>query len=130
MRTIDNVSEIVIKKGFWGARKRKEIILQIEEKELDSAKMFMALLGYKKGIIAIRETHIFDYKGIEFSLVKCPKNYYFYEAEFIKNKSVKDPEKYIENVLESLDLKVWSEKEVYDFLMFCNKNIDKSFSIT
>ncbi len=129
VRTTDGVSEIVAKKGFWGARKREEIILPIKTDLIKAAQKFLALLGYKKGIIAIRETYIFKYKNIEFSLVKCPKNYYFYEAEFIGNKAIKNPEKHVKKILESLGLKVWSEKEVYDFLMWGNKKIDKHFSL-
>lgn len=128
VRTTDGISEIVIKKGFWGARKREEIILPIKAKLIEEVQKFLAFLGYKKGIIAVRETYIFEYKSIEFSLVKCPKNYYFYEAEFINNKTTKNPKNHIKKILEYLELKVWSEKEVYNFLMWCNKKIDKRFS--
>ena len=128
VRTTDNVPEIVLKKGFWGARRREEIVLPLKTNSTKSALRFLTILGYNKGIIAIRDNYIFNYKNIEFSLVKCPKNYYFYEAEMINNKAVKNPERHIKEVLESLNLKVWSEKEVYDFLMWCKRKIDKPFS--
>ncbi|UZE92971.1 MAG: hypothetical protein IB617_02320 [Candidatus Nealsonbacteria bacterium] len=130
IRSTDGDSEIVVKKGFWGARRRQEIILPIETRFVKKAQKLLAALGYKKGGIAIRESYIFEYKSIEFALVKCPNNYYFYEAEFINNKLIRKPEEYIMKVLKSLNLKIWSEKEVYDFLMFCKKKIDKTFNIT
>jgi hypothetical protein len=129
VRTTNKTSEIVAKKGFWGNRKREEIIIPINEKSVVLAIKFLAALGYKKGIITSRLTHIFEYNSIEFALVKCPKNYYFYEAEFIPTRAIKNPEAYIEKTLKSLGMKVWSEKEVYNFLMYCNKNIDKHFSV-
>lgn len=129
VRTTNRASEIVVKKGFWGARKREEIILPIASKHVQTAQQFMVALGYNSGTIASRTTFLFEYQCLEFALIKCPKNYYFYEAEFIENKTIKNPEKHMQKVLKSLDLKVWSEREVYDFLMFCNQKIDQPFKI-
>lgn len=129
VRTTNRASEIVVKKGFWGARKREEIIIPIKEEHVDLAQRFLAALGYDSGVIASRLTNLFEYQGVEFALIKCPRNYFFYEAEFMANKSIKNPQAHIKKVLKSLGLKVWSEKEVYDFLMFCNKKIDNSFTV-
>jgi len=129
VRTTEGIPEIVLKKGFWGARKREEIILplRVGANSTKSALRILGLLGHTKGIIAIRDNYIFNYKNIEFSLVKCPKNYYFYEAELINNRKIKNPEEHIKEVLKSLNLKAWSEKEVYEFMMYCKKNIDEHF---
>lgn len=129
VRTTDGQSEIVVKKGFWGARKREEIVLPIKTKLVEVAQELVAALGYKEGVIALRESQIFVYQGVEFSLVKFPKNYSFYEAEFAGGQSIKDPEAHVERILKSLELEIWSEKENYDFLMFCNQKIDKHFKI-
>lgn len=129
VRTTDGESEIVVKKGFWGARKREEIVLPIETKLVGVAQELLAALGYEEGVIALRETEVFVYKDVELSLVKCPKNYYFYEAEFVGGKSIKGPEAQVERILKFLELEIWSEKEVYDFLMFCNQNIDEHFNL-
>ncbi len=127
VRMTDRVPEIVLKKGFAGARRREEIILPLKINSTKEALRLFSLLGHNKGIIAIRDNYIFNYKNIEFSLVKCPKNYYFYEAELINNKRRKNPEKHIKEILKSLNLKAWSEKEVYQFMMWCKKNIDEHF---
>ncbi len=127
VRTTDGVPEIVLKKGFAGARRREEIIIPLKTDSTKEAVRIFSLLGHNKGIIAIRDNYIFNYKNIEFALVRCPGGYCFYEAELINNKKVKNPEKHIEDVLKSLSLKVWSEKEVYDFMMYCKKNIDEHF---
>lgn len=127
VRTTDGVPEIVLKKGFVGARRREEIILPIKANSIKEVVKLFSLLGYNKGIIAIRDNYIFNYRNIEFALVRCPNDYYFYEAELINNKVIKNPEKHIKEVLKSLNLKAWSEKEVYDFMMWCKKNIDEHF---
>jgi hypothetical protein len=127
VRITDGVPEIVLKKGFAGARRREEIIIPLKTDSTEEAVKIFSLLGHNKGIIAIRDNYIFNYKNIEFALVKCPNNYCFYEAELINSKVIKNPEKHIKEVLKSLDLKVWSEKEVYDFMMYCKKNIDEHF---
>ena len=129
VRTTDGQSEIVVKKGFWGARRREETVLPIETRLIGTAQKLLAALGYQEGVIALRETELFVYQEVEFSLVKCPKNYYFYEAEFVGGQSIKDPEAHVERVLKSLGLEVWSEKENYHFLMFCNQKIDKHFNL-
>ena len=127
VRTTDGVPEIVLKKGFAGARKREEIILPLKTNSIKEAIRLFSLLGHNKGIIAIRDNYIFNYKNIEFALVKCPGGYCFYEAEFINGKGIKNPEKHIKEVLKSLNLTAWSEEEVYDFMMYCKKNIDEHF---
>jgi len=129
IRTTDGISEIVLKKGLWGARKREEIVLPIKARSVKDAQGFLAFLGYNKGIIAVRETSVFEYKSIELSLVKCPKNCYFFEAEFIENRLTKNPEEHIRRVLKSLGLEVWSEKEFCDFLEWGNEKIDRHFII-
>ncbi len=127
VRTTDGVPEIVLKKGFAAARRREEIIIPLKTDSTKEAVRIFSLLGHNKGIIAIRDNYIFNYKNIEFTLVKCPNGYCFYEAELINNKKIKNPEKHIKEVLKSLSLRVWSEKEVYKFFMYCKKNIDKHF---
>lgn len=127
VRTTDGVPEVVLKKGFAGARRREEIILPLKTNSTKEALRLFSLLGYNKGIIAVRDNYIFNYKNIEFTLVKCPNNYCFYEAELINNKGIKNPEKHIKGVLKLLNLKAWSEKEVYEFMMWCTKNIDEHF---
>ena len=127
VRTTDGIPEIVLKKGFMGAVRREEIILQLKTDSIKEAVRLFSLLGHNKGIIAIRDNYIFNYKNIEFALVKCPGGYCFYEAELINNKRIKNPEKHIKEILKSLNLKAWSEKEVYNFMMYCKKNIDEHF---
>ena len=127
VRTTDGVPEIVLKKGFAGARRREEIVIPLKTNSTKETLRLFSLLGHNKGIIAIRDNYIFNYKNIEFALVKCPGGYCFYEAELINNKKVKNPEKHIKEVLKSLNLEVWSEKEVYEFMMYCKKNIDEHF---
>ena len=128
VRTTDGVPEMVLKKGFIGARRREEIVLPLKANSTKDAIRLFSLLGHNKGIIAIRDNYIFNYKNIEFALVKCPDGYRFYEAELINGKGVKNPEKHIKEVLKSLNLKAWSEKEVYAFMMYCKKNIDEHFN--
>lgn len=126
-RITDGVPEMVLKKGFAGARRREEVVIPLRTKSVDEAIKFFCLLGYNKGIIAERDNYIFNYKNIEFTLVKCPNNCCFYEAEFINGSKIKNPEKHVEEVLKSLNLKVWSEKQVWDFMMYCKSHIDEHF---
>ncbi len=128
VRTTDGASEIVIKKGKWGASQREEIILPVDSASVGIAKKFLAALGYNEGIIAVRETNIFLYQEVEFAVVKCPEGLFFYEAEYAGDPSAKNPEEQVLRVLKSLNLKVWSEKEVVDFFLACRKT-DKFFKV-
>jgi hypothetical protein len=127
VRTTDGATEIVIKKGKWGASQREEIILPVDSASVEIAKKFLAALGYNEGIIAVRETNIFLYQEVEFAVVKSPDGLFFYEAEYV-GEPVKNPEKQILKVLRSLNLNVWSEKEVVDFFLACRKT-DRHFKI-
>ncbi|PIS14511.1 hypothetical protein COT64_02200 [Candidatus Shapirobacteria bacterium CG09_land_8_20_14_0_10_39_12] len=62
-------------------------------------------------------------------MVKCPKDYFFYEAELMGERKKENPEEYVLKILKSLGLKIWSENQVYDFLMFCNNEIDEHFKL-
>lgn len=128
VRSTNAASEIVVKKGFWGANQREEIILPIAFKSVELAKKFLAALGYKTGAIAQRKTHIFNHQGVEFALVECPHDFYYYEAEFLYGYDAPNPEAHVKKILKSLNLKFLSGKQFVKLLDFFNERIDKQFT--
>ena len=83
LRNTDGFCEIMVKhKLSDGNHGRKEVSLPLADRSLETAKKVLSALGCKKGLRMIREKEIFDYEGVEWSLVNCPpKNIKYYEAE-------------------------------------------------
>lgn len=82
IRVTNGVPEIVVKLGEWGgSEQRKELSVHTAPGTFDVLTEIFAALGYEKGILAVRKSHVYDYKDIEFALVEVPGHSYYFEAE-------------------------------------------------
>ena len=87
VRSTNGDLEIVLKMGKWGGSEhREEFRLTLHPGQFDAALVLFAQLGFDEGIWAIRRGEVYDYKGIEFSLVEVPNHSYYFEAEKMVNK--------------------------------------------
>jgi adenylate cyclase class IV len=120
LRITNKQAEMILKYGRWGAEEqRHEISIPISLEQFEEAADFLKYLGWDKGIVTSTDTLVFNYKEIEFALVKT-NSYNYFEAEILA-KSKEDVEKAkskIINTLKELNLKPMTEEEM-------TKNIDK-----
>lgn len=129
IRETNGIPEIVIKLGEWGGSESREEIL-VETKAgtfLNLIKVF-GELGYKKGILCIRNSVVYDYKGIEFALVEVPNHSYYFEAEILTTTDdAESAEVLIREVCEELNLIPFSKEEFFDYVNRLNREANTLF---
>ena len=82
LRVTNGIPEIIIKIGEWGGSEaRKELSVKTASGTFDLLTEIFAALGYEKGTLAVRNSHVYNYKNIEFALVEVPGHSYYFEAE-------------------------------------------------
>jgi predicted adenylyl cyclase CyaB len=129
IKKTNGILEFSLKIGNPGVANRKEISLELPNNKFSEAKDFMKLLGYKKGIKAIRNANIYKYSGVEWAIIEIPGHGYYFEAERIaKNKKEHDRiENEIREIAESLGLKVLTSKETMDYIAKLDKEANELF---
>ena len=129
-RITNGIPEIVIKSGKWQAtNSREEVSCLLQKGEFSHLVKAFALLGYKKGVLCIRKSFVYEYQGVEFALIEVPDHSYFFEAE--KMTQVKEESTIIINEIKTictgLGLHVFSDAEWFDYIETLNKEANKIF---
>lgn len=130
LRVTNKSAEIIMKYGKWsGSDSREEYSVPINLKDIESSVSLLKCLDWDKGIIAITKTYVFDYKGIEFALVRYHEKESYFEAErMVENK--KDVNKeldFIKKECGKLGLNIFSDNEFMDYINYLNKNRNYKF---
>lgn len=79
LRDTNGQCEIMLKQNMGQAR--EEVSLKLKDNNLDTTKKIVKALGFKNAIWMHRLKEVYEYKGIEWSLVIAPNNIRYYEAE-------------------------------------------------
>ena len=114
LRVTNKKPELVLKKGlFTGTHSREEISIKFPKKEIEKYIKFLSILGWHLGVIYATEIFVYEYKGVEFSLVNIKDYGYNFEAEMLVEKGgEKDAEKKIKEILNELNLKPFDKKGI------------------
>ncbi len=129
IRETNGIPEIILKLGSWGgSESREEISVKTESGKFEALVKTFGELGFEKGILCVRNSVAYDYKGIEFALVEVPNHSYYFEAEIltVPEKSV-EAEAEIKKVCEGLRLKVFSREDFFKYVETLNKEANKTF---
>lgn len=130
LRVTNGIPEIIVKIGEWGGvENRKELSIFAKKGEFDKLVEVFGELGFCKGILCVRKSKVYEYKGIEFALVEVPNHSYYYEAEKMVDEK-EDSEKVIneiKSVCENLGLKIFDKKEFFEYIDKLNKEANEIF---
>ncbi len=128
IRETNGVPEIVLKLGSWGGTEsREEISIKTESGKFESLVKVFGELGYEKGVFCVRNSIVYDYKGIEFALVEVPNHSFYFEAEILSTREgSKDAENEIKKICEELGLNIFLKDDFFEYINTLNKeaNID------
>lgn len=130
VRVTNGIPEIVVKLGSWGgSESRRELSFKGKEGEFETLVEIFGQLGFKKGILAKRDAIIYDFKGVEFALVKTPGQHYYFEAEKMAHneEDFAKVENEIREVCQELGLEVVSKKGFFNFIDELNKTDNEIF---
>lgn len=130
LRVTNGQPEIVVKLGFWGGNEQREEISVLTHKGTfyNLVKIFNAM-GYGKGMLCVRNSLVYNYKGVEFALVEIPGHSYTYEAEKVvssEDKKTKAMEE-IKEVCEELGLSLYTDEAFFSFVKTLNEEANEVF---
>jgi adenylate cyclase class IV len=130
LRVTNRVPEIIVKLGRWGgSEKREELSVTTKPGTFDLLVKIFAALGYERGMLAVRKTFAYVYKGIEFALVEVPGHSYYYEAE-IMVASTGDAERArekMEKVCGELGLTIYTADQFFAYIKELNDGVNEVF---
>lgn len=130
LRDTDGQCEIMMKSTIIdnGKKARKEIALKLQDKNLKNAKAIVKALGYGRATKIERGKNIYEYRGIEWSLVSAPKEIYYYEAEKIATyqKEIALIHGSLEKEALNLNLAILDEEQTRQFIEFLNHEVNET----
>lgn len=131
LRVTNGIPEIIVKIGSWGGEceQRRELSILSKRGTFDTLVEIFAHLGYHKGILAIRKSHIYLYKNIEFALVEVPNHSFYFEAEKMINEKENADKIIIEikKVCKNLGLTLFNQKQFFAYIKTLNKEANEVF---
>ena len=129
IRETNGVPEIVLKLGSWGGTEsREEVLIKTESNKFESLVKVFGELGFEKGVLCVRNSLVYDYKGIEFALVEVPNHSIFFEAEIVSTQAdSEEAERSIKQVCDKLNLKVFTKDDFFEYVNKLNKEANINF---
>lgn len=130
LRVTNKIPEIIVKLGEWkGTDQRQELSIKGQPGEFDTMVKIFAAMGFGKGMLCIRRTEVFVYRGIEFALVEIPGHSRYFEAEqMVATSSEGDAaRKGIEAVCAELGLTLFDEQGFFSYVETLNREANEVF---
>jgi len=133
LRVTNGVPEIIVKMGSWGENERRtELSVTTAPGTFDTLTEIFAALGYTKGMLCLRNSHVYEYRGIEFALVEVPGHSYYYEAEKMahagENADALTNE--IATACKELGLEMFGKAEFFAYVEKLNREANEVFDAT
>jgi adenylate cyclase class IV len=131
-RITNGTPEMIIKVGKWkGSDIRKEISVLLQKGQFSNLISAYAALGYRKGILCIRNILSYNYNNIEFALVEVPEHSYFFEAEILlsSEERARTAKKKIKETCTNLGLRLFSDTGWFNYIEKLNKEANTIFDI-
>jgi len=130
LRSTNGVPEVIVKMGEWsGTEQRKELSFSGKPGEFDTLVKVFAALGFIKGMLCVRKSKVYEYKGIEFAVVEVPGHSYYYEAEKMADAG-EDGGKIMEEikkVCQELGLEMFDKKSFFEYIHKLNNEANEVF---
>lgn len=129
IRNTNNKPEIVIKLGSWGgSESREEILVEVKEGSFKTLVKAFGEMGFKKGVLCVRNSVVYEYKGIEFALVEVPNHSFYFEAEILTTEEdAQKAEEEIRKVCEELGLNPFSKEEFFAYVNLLNQEANSVY---
>jgi adenylate cyclase class IV len=132
IRFTNKQPELIVKTGsFTGTHARKEISINFLLGDFQKYVDLLSSLDWKIGVIYATETNVYEFKGIEFSLVNIKDYGFNFEAEILTSQSgEKEAKKKIELVLKELGLNPFDKKGLDNQCNTINNRTELQFNFS
>jgi adenylate cyclase class IV len=116
LRNTNGFCEIMLKRKTGEAR--EEVSLKLDHDDLEKAKEIVKALGCLNAIWMHRLKEVYEYNGIEWSIVIAPQNIRYYEAEIAvgREDEIVDARKKLEIEAKHLGLNILNEKDTRELI--------------
>lgn len=132
LRITNKQAELVMKYGSWGANDiRREISIPIAVDKFDDMVEFLGYMNWNVACIMATKTFVFEYKDIEFALVKN-EHYNYFEAEKVVSKK-EDTNRAMEEIKAvclELGLSIFKEEEFMEIINRINNTEGTTFDFS
>lgn len=132
LRNTNGECEIMVKKKISIRNEgRQEISLKLKDADLGNAKEIVKAIGCSRALKILRSSDLYEYAGIEWSVVRAPKDYFFYEAERGASTSMEIESVRAELVgaAAKLGLGVFTPEEDRDFIYLLYNKVDEEVDL-
>lgn len=130
LRVTNRIPEVVVKLGRWGGSEtREELSVTTNPGTFDTLVKIFGALGCERGVLAVRKTVAYRYKGIEFALVEVPGHSYYFEVEIMVS-SLGDSaraHKKMEGVCKGLGLTIYTTGQFFGYVKELNNRVNEVF---
>jgi len=130
IRSTNGEPEIIIKLGAWGNNEsREEISIPVShDVRFDALARAMSVLGYAKGVLAVRNSSIYDYRDVEFAVVEVPGHSYYFEAEKVvaghdQSRALRE----LVDLCQEMQLTVFKDDEFYEYIEELNRSANSVY---
>lgn len=128
LRNTNGECEIMVKRKMSENNvARGELSLKLVDSDLEKAKEVMKSLGFLQGLKMQRAKDVYRYQGVEWSVVKAPKGYYYFEAECIAQNEAEIEKiyEYLTQKANEMSLKVLSPNEMQEFIYMLDRDVNE-----
>lgn len=128
LRNTDGECEIMVKrKASDNNVARHEVSLGLKDNTLDTAKEVLKSLGCTTGLKMHRSKDVYKYHDIEWSLVRAPKQNYYFEAEIAVESEAEIAEAETRTAKEAgeLGLTVFSPDELKKYIEWLDQEVNE-----
>ena len=130
LRVTNKIPEIIVKVGkFGGEENRKELSVLASLGDYDKLVQIFAILGLTKGMLCVRKSIAYEYKGIEFALVEVPNHSFYFEAEMMISSDAdkNNAKQFIKDTCKQLGLKLFTDETFFAYISKLNNEANEVF---
>ena len=97
---------------------------------MEQAKEVVKAFGCSRGIWMHRKKYIYEYEGVEWSIVEAPKQIFFFEAELMvgNEAEAEGARQRLVAAAEALQLAIFTPEEYYEFVSMLGREVNKNIA--
>lgn len=130
LRVTNKIPEIVVKIGkMGGVESRKEISVSANQGDFDKLVQIFAAIGLTKGMLCVRKSRVYTYKGLEFTLVEVPGHSFYFEVEKLisSDENREQAQKEVIKICQKMGLKLFDSEALFSYIKKLNEEANEVF---
>lgn len=130
LRVTNKIPEIIVKIGkMGGIESRKEISVLANQGDFDKLVQIFAAIGLTKGMLCVRKSKVYTYKGLEFTLVEASDHSFYFEVEKLisSDDNREQTQRELIKICQKMGLKLFDNEGLFSYIKKLNKEANEVF---